>query len=101
MPRSTPRHNNRSRRRVRQSRGHGAEPQIESLEPRFVLAVGQGYGTWSITGDSNAADPDDIIIIDRNPSNAAQLRATIKRLRRRHPSGVEGKNHPHRRRRRR
>jgi len=72
-----PRQNNRSRQRVRQSRGHGVQPQIESLEPRFALAVGHGYGTWSITGDSNAADPDDIIIIDRNPSNAAQLRATV------------------------
>jgi uncharacterized secreted protein with C-terminal beta-propeller domain len=72
-----PRQNNHSRRRVRQSRGHGVQPQIESLEPRFALAVAQGYGTWSISGDSNAADPDDIIIIDRNPSNASQLRATV------------------------
>ena len=51
--------------------------QLESLEPRLALAVSQNYGTWSITGDSDPAHPNDTILVDRNPANAAQLRAIV------------------------
>ena len=51
--------------------------QFESLEPRLALAVGQTYGTWSITGDSDPTHPNDTILVDRNPANAAQLRAIV------------------------
>ncbi len=71
------RQTSRSRRRRHALRGHAVQPQVESLEPRLALAVGRAYGTWSITGDKNAADPDDTIVVDRNPSNALQLRATV------------------------
>jgi len=51
--------------------------QFESLEPRLALAVSQTYGTWSITGDSDRSHPNDTILVDRNPANAAQLQAIV------------------------
>jgi uncharacterized secreted protein with C-terminal beta-propeller domain len=71
------RQTNRTRRRRRPSRSPAVEPQVELLEPRLALAAGQSYSTWSIRGDANAADPDDTIVVDRNPANALQLRATV------------------------
>jgi len=52
-------------------------PQIESLEPRHALSVSTAYGVWNITGDADPAHPNDTILVDRNPTNAAQLRATV------------------------
>lgn len=52
-------------------------PQIESLEPRHALSVSPAYGVWSITGDADPTHPNDTILVDRNPTNAAQLRATV------------------------
>ena len=52
-------------------------PQIESLEPRHALSVSTAYGVWNITGDGDPAHPNDTILVDRNPTNAAQLRATV------------------------
>ena len=52
-------------------------PQIESLEPRHALSVSPAYGVWSITGDGDPTHPNDTILVDRNPTNAAQLRATV------------------------
>ena len=67
----------RSRRRSIAQQAPVLHSQLESLEPRLALAVSQNYGTWSITGDSDPAHPNDTILVDRNPANAAQLRATV------------------------
>jgi len=67
----------RSRRRSVPQQAALLQPQVESLEPRLALAVSQTYGTWRITGDSDPAHPNDTILVDRNPANAAQLRATV------------------------
>jgi uncharacterized secreted protein with C-terminal beta-propeller domain len=67
----------RSRRRSVPKQAARLLPQLESLEPRLALAVSQSYGTWRITGDSDPAHPNDTILVDRNPANAAQLRATV------------------------
>jgi uncharacterized secreted protein with C-terminal beta-propeller domain len=72
--RHTPR---RSRRRSAAQQAPRLQPQLESLEPRLALAVSHVYGTWSITGDSDPANPNDTIVVDRNPANAAQLRAIV------------------------
>jgi len=53
------------------------DPQIEPLEPRHALSVSPAYGVWNITGDGDPAHPNDTILVDRNPTNAAQLRATV------------------------
>ncbi|MFM8802877.1 MAG: beta-propeller domain-containing protein [Planctomycetia bacterium] len=62
---------------VKRSLRRGFQPQVDQLEPRLALAAAQPYGTWTISGDRNRANLDDTIIIDRNPANAAQLRATV------------------------
>ena len=67
----------RSHRRSVAQQAAQLQPQLESLEPRLALAVSQTYGTWRITGDSDPAHPNDTILVDRNPANAAQLRATV------------------------
>jgi uncharacterized secreted protein with C-terminal beta-propeller domain len=67
----------RSRRRSVAQQAARLQPQIEPLEPRLALAVSQRYGTWTISGDSDPAHPNDTILVDRNPANAAQLRATV------------------------
>ena len=72
-----------ARRRDRSSRGPARRKPAtfvaccEPLEQRFALAVTFAGGTWTITGDGNAADLDDTIVVDRNPANARQLRATV------------------------
>lgn len=55
------------------------QPQrtIEQLEPRHALAVSFAAGVWTISGDDNAALPDDTIVVERNPANPRQLRATV------------------------
>ena len=67
----------RSRRRSIAQQAPVLHSQLESLEPRLALAVSPNYGTWSITGDSDPAHPNDTILVDRNPANAAQLRAIV------------------------
>ena len=67
----------RSRRRSIVRQAPRLHAQLESLEPRLALAVSQNYGTWSIIGDSDPAHPNDTILVDRNPANAAQLRAVV------------------------
>ena len=67
----------RSSRRSVAEQATRLQPQLESLEPRLALAVTQSYGTWSITGDADPAHPNDTILVDRNPTNHAQLRATV------------------------
>ena len=49
----------------------------ERLEQRHALAVGFSGGEWTIVGDGDAARPDDAIVIEPNPTNARQLRATV------------------------
>jgi len=53
------------------------ERTIEQLEPRHALAVNFAAGVWTIGGDDNAALPDDTIVVERNPANPRQLRATV------------------------
>ncbi len=67
----------RSRRRSIVRQAPRLQPGLEALEPRLALAVSQTYGTWTIVGDSDRSHPHDTIVIDRNPANAAQLRATV------------------------
>ena len=67
----------RSRRRSITRQSPRLHSQLESLESRLALAVSQTYGTWSITGDSDPSHPNDTILVDRNPANTAQLRATV------------------------
>ena len=50
---------------------------IEQLETRHALAVSFAAGAWTIVGDANTALPDDTIVIEQNPANARQVRATI------------------------
>ena len=50
---------------------------IERLETRHALAVSFAAGAWTIVGDANAALPDDTIVIEQNPANARQFRATV------------------------
>jgi len=66
-----------SRRRALRRQAPVCPPRLEVLEPRLALAVGQSYGTWSIDGDSDPAHLNDTILVDRNPSNAAELRAVV------------------------
>jgi hypothetical protein len=66
-----------SRRRSIARQARRLHAPFESLEPRLALAVSQSYGTWTITGDSDPAHPNDTILVDRNPANAAQLRAIV------------------------
>lgn len=67
------RRGSRCRRPARCETGH----LIERLEPRHALAVTFAGGVWTIVGDADAARPDDTIVIEQNPANARQLRATI------------------------
>ena len=67
----------RTTRRPVSRKSPGFQPHLEPLEPRLALAVSQSYGTWSITGDADPAHPNDTILVDRNPTNATHLRATI------------------------
>ena len=50
---------------------------IELLETRHALAVSFAAGAWTIVGDADAALPDDTIVVEQNPANARQLRATV------------------------
>ncbi|MFM7206930.1 MAG: beta-propeller domain-containing protein [Planctomycetaceae bacterium] len=63
-------------RKARQKARHQASGAVERLEARHALATFTA-GTWTILGDGDAARPDDTIVIDRNPANARQLRATV------------------------
>ncbi len=61
----------------RRSRSRQTQRFIERLEPRHALAVSFAAGVWTIVGDANAATPDDTIVVEPNPANARQLRATV------------------------
>jgi len=50
---------------------------IEHLEQRRVLAASLAADVWTIRGDDDAARPDDVIIVDVDPADAANLRARI------------------------
>lgn len=53
------------------------ERLVERLETRHALAVSFAAGAWTIVGDADAAHCDDTIVVERNPANARQLRATV------------------------
>ena len=53
------------------------ERLVERLENRHALAVSFAAGAWTIVGDADAAHCDDTIVVERNPANARQLRATV------------------------
>jgi len=67
----------RSGRRSIAQRSSRLHPQVEPLEPRLALAVTPAFAVWNIMGDSDPAHPHDTILVDRNPTNTAQLRATV------------------------
>ena len=49
----------------------------EPLEHRLALSVSWARGVWTIAGDAAPGQPDDTIVVDRNPANARQLRAIV------------------------
>ena len=69
------------RRRQRMNRRRSQTRQsprlIEQLETRHALAVSFAAGAWTVVGDANTALPDDTIVIEQNPANFRQIRATI------------------------
>ena len=65
-------------------RGHAASPRgagltamFEALEARLPMAANIGASLWRITGDQVKGNFDDTIVVDRDPANAAMLRATV------------------------
>jgi len=50
---------------------------FEALEARLPMAANIGAALWRITGDQVKGQFDDTIIVDRDPGNAALLRATV------------------------
>lgn len=67
----------RQRMNRRRTGSRQAPRLIERLETRHALAVSFVAGAWTIVGDANTALPDDTIVIEQNPANARQVRATI------------------------
>ena len=67
----------RQRMNRRRSQTRQSPRLIEQLETRHALAVSFAAGAWTIVGDANTALPDDTIVIEQNPANARQVRATI------------------------
>ena len=62
----------------RRDRRRAARPMaVEQLETRRVLASAIQAGMWTIRGDRDPLQSDDVIVVDRNPADAAQLRATV------------------------
>lgn len=58
----------------RETRISGGEP----LEPRMVLSGNPLLSrTWTIVGDVEPSQPDDVIVIERDPDLSGQLRATV------------------------
>ena len=50
---------------------------FEALEARVPMAADIGTARWRITGDRVREQFDDTIVVDRDPANAALLRATV------------------------
>ena len=50
---------------------------FEALEARLPMAADIGTALWRITGDRVKGQFDDTIVVDRDPGNAALLRATV------------------------
>ena len=63
--------------RRRPSSGGMSAGQIERLEPRHALAVTFAGGAWTIVGDNDLIGADDTIVVEENPANTRQLRATV------------------------
>src|SRR4051794_8046212 len=66
--RSAQRANARRRRR---------RPTLERLDDRCLLDAGLGRGVWMIAGTAGRAPVSDTIVVDRDPSDQATLRATV------------------------
>ncbi len=60
-----------------QGSGTGLLAMFEALEARLPLAADIGTALWRITGDRVRGQFDDTIVVDRDPANAALLRATV------------------------
>ena len=67
----------RSRRRSCAPRKGRRLTAFELLERRFALSATWSGGTWTITGDGDPTQPDDTIVVERNPDNGRQLRAVV------------------------
>jgi len=50
---------------------------FEALEARLPMAANIGAALWRINGDQVKGHYDDTIVVDRDPGNAAMLRATV------------------------
>lgn len=64
----------RARRGMGNRPAHHERPTLEQLETRCLLDANPASGIWSIAGSGNVAFNDDIVI-DRDPTNPALLRA--------------------------
>lgn len=64
-------------RAARSQRGAGLTAMFEALEARLPMAANIGAALWRITGDQVKGNFDDTIVVDRDPANAALLRATV------------------------
>ncbi len=62
---------------ARSPRGAGLTAMFEALEARLPMAADIGTALWRITGDQVKGNFDDTIVVDRDPTNAALLRATV------------------------
>ena len=67
----------RSTRRSAAPRRRRPLTAFEVLERRFALSASWSGGTWTITGDGDPTQPDDTIVVERNPDNGRQLRAVV------------------------
>lgn len=57
----------------RSTRFPRARLRCEQLEPRCLLRA----GVWQIAGDQQPGNLDDMIVVERNPDNAALIRVTV------------------------
>lgn len=61
----------------RRPTAHGVILVGEPLERRLALSVNFARGVWTILGDTNRGQPDDTIVVDRNPANPLRLRVVV------------------------
>ena len=50
---------------------------LEQLEDRCLLSARPALTTWTITGDHDPQNPDDQIVIDRDPAHPSVIRAIV------------------------
>ncbi len=63
--------------RNRRNFARALPPGLETLEQRLLLSADWWRTGWTIKGDAYPRQPDDIIVIDRDPRDAGTLRAIV------------------------